>query len=134
MASPSALPAFCAMLSSCERVPDRPSAFLFASFAASPALPHWSETPSHASRLICRLSVRLETPSPVLSMTCMRPMMACFWRTAVIFRPASVASAEPPFSSTWFSPRIHAMRADVGSFSHALAKSSALICATSANA
>ena len=123
--SPSSARNICHMFERICTCPEKPSAFFAASFAASPACPHWSLTPFHASRDICRLS---SSPPTV----CMSPSMACFWRTAVMPKPCKTASAEPPDASISLRPSMNAFMTFVGSLSHALAKSDALMCATSA--
>ena len=74
---------------------------------------------------ICRLSSKPPT-------VCIRPSMACFWRTAVIPMPWSTESAEPPDASMSLSPSMNAFIAEVGSDSQVFVKSSAVMWATSA--
>ena len=125
--SPTSDPSTCAMFCRRDRDPEKPSAFLLASLAASPASPHWSLTPFHAS-----LDMRRLSSSP--PMVCMRPSMACTCLVAVIPSSESVAVADPPSSSMPFSPSMKERMAVDGSLSHAEANSCALMPDTSAKA
>ena len=124
--SANSAPNTCALLRRSWMAPEKPWHLASASLAASPAWPHWSDTPFQAFSDISRLVL-----SP--SMVCMRPRIACFWRTELILRLFRVESADPPCSSMPLSPWMNATSALTGSFFHVVANWDALMPATLAN-
>ena len=125
MDSPISTPSTSTLLRRSWIAPEKPSALAAASRAASPAAPHSSVMPFHASSDISRLSFKPP-------MVCIRPSMACFCRTLVIFNPSSVPSAEPPSSSMRFKPSMKALSASEGVSFHACANSDEVMPATDA--